>query len=85
MPRRWILSAAERESLLALPDTQDDQSGITRSAKRISPSFASGEDLQTAWASRYNSATCASPASSAVPAIAKTCRRPAQGSRRKLE
>jgi TnpA family transposase len=41
MPRRSILSAAERESLLALPDTKDE-SVTTRSAKPTSPSSGSG-------------------------------------------
>jgi hypothetical protein len=64
MPRRSILSAAERESLLALPDTKDDLIRTTRSAKPTCPSSGSGAGLPIGWASPCSFATCAFPASS---------------------
>jgi hypothetical protein len=33
MPRRSILSAAERDSLLALPDTQDELAGTVANSR----------------------------------------------------
>ena len=64
MPRRSILSAAERESLLALPDTKDDlirhytfsESDLSIIRQRRGPA--------TGWASPYSFATCAFLASS---------------------
>ena len=56
MPRRSILSAAERESLLALPDSKDDL------IRHYTSDSGAGQPI--GWASRCSSATCAFPASS---------------------
>ena len=66
MPRRSILSAAERESLLALPDTKDElirhytfsESDLSIIRQRR------GAARPTGWASRCSSATYAFPVSS---------------------
>jgi hypothetical protein len=50
MPRRSILSAAERDSLFALPETNEE----------LIQHYAG---LQTVWGSQCNSATCVSPES----------------------
>ena len=66
MPRRSILSAAERESLLALPDTKDElirqytfnESDLSIIRQRRGPA------RPTAWASPCSFATCVFPVSS---------------------
>jgi hypothetical protein len=59
MPRRSMLSAAERDSLLALPDNQDDLPAITPSANQTCPSSANIEAQRTAWALPFSFVTCA--------------------------
>jgi hypothetical protein len=62
MPRRSILSAAERESLLALPDTKDDLIRHYTFSDSDLSSSGSGAGLRTGWASPCSFATCAFPA-----------------------
>jgi hypothetical protein len=59
MPRRSILSAAERESLLALPDTKDDLIRHYTFSEATCPSSGNGAAQLTGWASPCSSATCA--------------------------
>jgi hypothetical protein len=68
MPRRSILSAAERESLLALPDTKDELIRHYTFSESDLSSSGSGAVTPIGWASRCSSATCAFPASSLAAA-----------------
>jgi hypothetical protein len=64
MPRRSILSAAERESLLALPDTKDDLIRYYTFSDTDLSIIRQRRGPATDWASPCSSATCAFPASS---------------------
>ena len=64
MPRRSILSATERESLLALPDTKDELIRLyTFSDTDLSRHSAASWRRQIGWASPCSFATCAFRAS----------------------
>ena len=83
MPRRSILSAAERESLLALPDTKDElirhytfsESDLSIIRQRRGPANRLGFAVQLCYL-RFPGVI--------LPAIAETGRQPAQGRHRKL-
>jgi hypothetical protein len=60
MPRRSILSAAERESLLALPDTKDELIRHYTFSESDLSIIRQRRDRPIGWASRCSSATCAS-------------------------
>jgi hypothetical protein len=64
MPRRSILSAAERESLLALPDTKDELIRHYTFSESDLSIIRQRRGWPIGWASRCSSATCAFPASS---------------------
>jgi hypothetical protein len=64
MPRRSILSAAERESLLALPDTKDELIRHYTFSESDLSIIRQRRARPIGWASRCSSATCAFPASS---------------------
>lgn len=64
MPRRSILSAAERESLLALPDSKDDLIRHYTFNDTDLSIIRQRRGQPIGWASRCSSVTCAFPASS---------------------
>ena len=97
MPRRSILSAAERESLLALPDTKDElirhytfsESDLSIIRQRRGPANRLGFAVQLCYL-RFPGVILGAdeppfpPLLRLVPAIAETGRQPAQGRHRKL-
>ncbi len=81
MPNRSILSAAEHDSLLALPDTKDD---LIRYYAFSDADLSTIGVLQTPWASGYSSVTSDSltPHSALVSRYIRRCygRPPAKSS-----
>jgi hypothetical protein len=61
MPRRSILSAAERESLLALPDTKDDLIRHYTFSDTDLSVIRQRRGPRIGWASPCSFATCAFP------------------------
>lgn len=59
MPRRSILSAAERESLLALPDTKDELIRHYTFSETDLSIIRQRRGPPTGWASPCSSVTCA--------------------------